>query len=59
MKQPELGRKISELRKANGWTQEELVERCNMNKISEDRDILDSFREPRRRQTCYNRIVVP
>ncbi|MEL7585608.1 MAG: helix-turn-helix transcriptional regulator [Prolixibacteraceae bacterium] len=74
MKQPELGRKISELRKAKGWTQEELVERCNisvrtiqrietgevmprvytvktilaaldydLNKISDDQDILDSF----------------
>jgi len=30
MKQPELGRKISELRKAKGLTQEELVERCNI-----------------------------
>jgi transcriptional regulator with XRE-family HTH domain len=30
MKQPELGRKISELRKAKGWTQEELVEKCNI-----------------------------
>jgi transcriptional regulator with XRE-family HTH domain len=30
MKQPELGRKITELRKAKGWTQEELVERCNV-----------------------------
>ncbi|MGV8134031.1 MAG: helix-turn-helix domain-containing protein [Mangrovibacterium sp.] len=77
MKQPELGRKISELRKAKGWTQEELVERCNisvrtiqrietgevmpriyavktilealdcdLNKISDDQDILDSLREP-------------
>ncbi|MFZ5942242.1 MAG: helix-turn-helix domain-containing protein [Bacteroidota bacterium] len=31
MKQPELGRKIAELRKAKGLTQEELVERCNLN----------------------------
>ncbi len=31
MKQPELGRKISELRKAKGLTQEELVEKCNLN----------------------------
>ena len=31
MKQPELGRKIVELRKAKGLTQEELVERCNLN----------------------------
>lgn len=31
MKQPELGRKILELRKAKGLTQEELVERCNIN----------------------------
>jgi len=30
MKQPDLGRKISELRKAKGLTQEELVERCNI-----------------------------
>ena len=30
MKQPELGRKISELRMAKGLTQEELVERCNI-----------------------------
>ena len=30
MKQPELGRKISELRKAKGLTQEELVEKCNI-----------------------------
>lgn len=30
MKQPELGRKISELRKARGLTQEELVEKCNI-----------------------------
>jgi transcriptional regulator with XRE-family HTH domain len=31
MKQPELGKKISELRKAKGLTQEELVEKCNLN----------------------------
>jgi transcriptional regulator with XRE-family HTH domain len=31
MKQPELGQKIVELRKAKGMTQEELVERCNIN----------------------------
>ncbi len=30
MKQPELGRKISELRKSKGLTQEELVEQCNI-----------------------------
>lgn len=30
MKQPELGRKISELRKSKGLTQEELVEKCNI-----------------------------
>lgn len=30
IKQPELGKKITELRKAKGWTQEELVERCNV-----------------------------
>jgi transcriptional regulator with XRE-family HTH domain len=30
MKQPELGRKISELRKGKGLTQEELVEKCNI-----------------------------
>lgn len=30
MKQPELGRKISELRKEKGFTQEELVEKCNI-----------------------------
>ena len=30
MKQPELGRKLSELRIAKGLTQEELVERCNI-----------------------------
>lgn len=31
MKQPELGLKISELRKERGLTQEELVEKCNLN----------------------------
>jgi len=31
MKQPELGKRISELRKAKGYTQEELVEKCNLN----------------------------
>lgn len=31
MKQPELGRKIYELRKQKGLTQEELVEKCNIN----------------------------
>lgn len=31
MKQPELGLKIQEWRKAKGLTQEELVERCNIN----------------------------
>ena len=30
MTQPELGKKITELRKANGLTQEELVEKCNI-----------------------------
>jgi transcriptional regulator with XRE-family HTH domain len=30
MKQPELGKKIVELRKAKGLTQEELVEKCNL-----------------------------
>ena len=30
MKQPELGKKITELRKAKGMTQEELVEKCNI-----------------------------
>ena len=30
MKQPELGKKISELRKAKGLTQEELVGKCNL-----------------------------
>jgi len=31
MKQPDLGKKIAELRKAQGLTQEELVEKCNLN----------------------------
>ena len=31
MKQPELGQKILELRKNKGLTQEELVEKCNIN----------------------------
>lgn len=31
MKQPELGKKILELRKQKGFTQEELVEKCNIN----------------------------
>jgi transcriptional regulator with XRE-family HTH domain len=31
MKQPELGKKLTELRKAKGLTQEELVEKCNIN----------------------------
>ena len=31
MKQPELGKRIAELRKAKGLTQEELVEKCNIN----------------------------
>ncbi len=31
MKQPELGQKILELRKSQGLTQEELVEKCNIN----------------------------
>ncbi len=31
MQQPELGRKIAELRKAKGLTQEELVDKCNLN----------------------------
>lgn len=31
MKQPELGKKILELRKSKGFTQEELVEKCNIN----------------------------
>lgn len=31
MKQPELGQRILELRKSKGFTQEELVEKCNIN----------------------------
>lgn len=31
MKQPELGKRISEMRKAKGLTQEQLVEMCNLN----------------------------
>lgn len=31
MNQPELGKRIAELRKAKGFTQEELVEKCNLN----------------------------
>lgn len=31
MKQPELGQKVIELRKKKGLTQEELVEKCNLN----------------------------
>ncbi len=31
MKQPDLGKRIVELRKAKGLTQEELVEKCNLN----------------------------
>jgi len=31
MRQPELGKKIVELRKAKGLTQEELVAECNLN----------------------------
>lgn len=31
MKQPELGKKILELRKSKGLTQEELLEKCNIN----------------------------
>ena len=31
MKQPELGKRILELRKGKGLTQEELVEQCNIN----------------------------
>ena len=31
MKQPDLGKKIAELRKSKGLTQEELVEKCNLN----------------------------
>ena len=30
MKQPELGKKVAELRKSSGLTQEELVEKCNI-----------------------------
>lgn len=30
MKQPELGKKITELRKGKGLTQEELVDKCNI-----------------------------
>lgn len=30
MNQPDLGKKIAELRKAKGYTQEELVEKCNL-----------------------------
>src|SRR5512133_3158708 len=30
MKQPELGRRITELRKGKGLTQEELVDKCNI-----------------------------
>jgi transcriptional regulator with XRE-family HTH domain len=31
MNQPDLGKRIAELRKAKGFTQEELVEKCNIN----------------------------
>ncbi|MBS9522983.1 helix-turn-helix domain-containing protein [Litoribacter alkaliphilus] len=31
MKQPQLGQRIQEWRKAKGWTQEELVEKCSLN----------------------------
>ncbi|MBN2523008.1 MAG: helix-turn-helix domain-containing protein, partial [Bacteroidales bacterium] len=31
IQQPELGKKIADLRKAKGLTQEELVDRCNLN----------------------------
>jgi transcriptional regulator with XRE-family HTH domain len=31
MKQPDLGKKLTELRKAKGLTQEELVQKCNIN----------------------------
>jgi transcriptional regulator with XRE-family HTH domain len=31
MRQPQLGQKILEMRKAKGFTQEELVEKCNLN----------------------------
>ncbi len=34
MKQPLLGKKITELRKQKGLTQEELVERCNVTVIT-------------------------
>ncbi len=34
MKQPDLGKKIAELRKAKGLTQEELVEKCNLNLLN-------------------------
>ena len=30
LNQPDLGKKIAELRKAKGLTQEELVEKCNL-----------------------------
>ena len=30
IEQPELGKKISDLRKAKGFTQEELVDKCNL-----------------------------
>lgn len=30
MKQPELGKRISDLRREKGWTQEDLVEKCNI-----------------------------
>jgi transcriptional regulator with XRE-family HTH domain len=31
IQQPELGKKIADLRKAKGLTQEELVDKCNLN----------------------------
>ena len=31
MKQPELGKRIAEMRQSQGLTQEELVEKCNIN----------------------------
>ena len=31
IQQPELGKKIADLRKAKGLTQEDLVEKCNIN----------------------------
>ena len=31
IQQPDLGKKIADLRKAKGFTQEELVEKCNLN----------------------------